>query len=349
MQLKKIMIMAGGTGGHVFPGIALADELRSRQVGVVWLGTAGGLEKNWVEQAGIEFEEITIQGLRGKGLLGWLVSPFRVLKALLQARKIMQQHKPDAVLGMGGFVCGPGGLAAKSLGLPLFIHEQNAIAGFTNKLLAPLSNKVFCGFKIAAWEKGIYVGNPVRAEIEAVPAIEETQAAKILVIGGSRGALALNQLVPQALKLLDEEVRPQVLHQTGTNLLEQTQAEYAGLEAEVVPFISDMAQAYKQATLVISRAGALTVAELMAAGRPAILVPFPFAVDDHQTANAEFFVQTGGATVAQQKDLNPEILADLIKQNLYVAQAAEKSKLIKSQAVTQSAKKLVDVLAEDFG
>lgn len=334
-NIKRIMIMAGGTGGHVFPGIALAQAFAKHGIETHWLGTEGGLEENWVIQAELPFSAISIKGLRGNGLKGWLFAPFKVFNAFLQARRVIKAQSPGLVIGMGGFVCGPGGLAARSLGLPLFLHEQNAIAGLTNKLLAPLARKVFCGLEVENWRATCQViGNPVRSDIEQVPVINPQQANHILVIGGSRGAQALNENLPQALALLTPEQRPTVLHQTGQASVASTQALYQDLkiEGEVVAFIDDMAQAYQQATLVVARSGALTVSELMCAGRPAVLIPFPFAVDDHQTANAMQMVKLNCAQLIQQVDLTPQNLAQAIVQGLERNDSIKQSLLLKENA-----------------
>ena len=344
-QIKRIIIMAGGTGGHVFPGIALAHAFAKRGIETHWLGTQGGLEENWVKQAGLPFSAISIKGLRGNGLKGWLLAPFKVLKAFLQARRIIKSQSPGLVIGMGGFVCGPGGLAAKSLGLPLYLHEQNAIVGLTNKLLAPIARKVFCGFEVEGWRADYQVvGNPVRHKIEQVTILDKQQSPHLLVIGGSRGAQALNQTVPRALAKLPIDKRPKVTHQTGQASVEATREIYRsfGVEADVRPFIDDMAQAYQQATLVVARAGALTVSELMCAGRPAILIPFPFAVDDHQTANANQMVKLGGAKLILQSELNDDILADAILSGLDVDKAHQQSSDLKLHAHQGAAQKMVD-------
>lgn len=344
--LKHIVIMAGGTGGHVFPGIALAQAFAQKGITTHWLGTQGGLEADWVAQANIPFSAITIKGLRGNGVKGWLMAPINILRAFIQARKILKQQAPGLVIGMGGFVCGPGGLAARALGINLYLHEQNAIAGLTNKLLLPFAKRVFCGFKPQnlSSKKLEVIGNPVRASIESVPLLEANQPANLLVMGGSRGAQALNQAVPAALSLIPKANRPSVVHQTGKNSVESTQQAYqkAGVEARVEPFIDDMAQAYRQASVVVARAGALTVAELMASARPAILVPFPYAVDDHQTANAQVMQECETARVIQQVDLTPEKLADEIQYWLQPEVAVEASKKLRQHASLGAANLLVD-------
>ncbi len=311
---KKIMIMAGGTGGHVFPGIALAMALQKQGVEISWLGTVAGMETAWVENAGLPIHSITIKGLRGNGWRGWLAAPFNVIRAWWQARKIMRRVRPDLVLGMGGFVCGPGGLAAKSLGIPLALHEQNAIPGLTNKLLAPLSKLVICAFpqqKITG-KNVVTIGNPVREGLEQIAQVQESDKCELLVLGGSRGALTLNENLPRALALMAEEIRPNVVHQTGEKTLSEAQQAYseAGVEAEVISFIDDMEQAYAKADLLVCRSGALTVSELMAVARPAIMVPYPHAVDDHQTANAQALLNLDGGEIIQQDQLSPELLAE---------------------------------------
>lgn len=345
----KVLIMAGGTGGHVFPGIAIAHALEKRDVEVSWLGTEGGMEAEWVNQAQIPFTRISIKGLRGNGLIGWLKAPINVTRAWWQARKIMQQQKPDLVLGMGGFVCGPGGLSAKSLGIPLVIHEQNAIPGLTNKLLAPLAKKVITAFpqsKIKG-KQVIQIGNPVRAGLEDTPVVKDGNECHLLVLGGSRGALALNETLPQAVALLPKDQRPIIRHQTGQKTLKQAQQAYqqAGVEADVVPFIDDMQAAYASADMVLSRSGALTVSELMATARPAVMVPYPHAVDDHQTANAQALVDFEGGEIIQQTELTPERLAEALKAWCLDAKSrVEASTSIRAKAKTKATEQIVEIL-----
>ncbi len=319
---RPVMIVAGGTGGHVFPAIAVAERLRARGVPVVWLGTEAGLEARVVPAAGITLEPITVRGLRSKGLRGWLGAPFMVLRATLQALRILRRHRPRAVLGMGGYVSGPGALAAKLLGVPLLIHEQNAVAGFTNRKLKPLAAKVMTGFEGVFGDdaKVVHTGNPVRRDIAALPERRTSRdgALHLLVLGGSQGAQALNETVPAALALLDPALRPEVLHQAGPKHLAAAETAYAaaGIEARVVPFIDDMAEAYRWADLAVCRAGALTLAELAVAGVPSVLVPFPFAVDDHQTVNARHLVARDAAVLFPQDQLTPERLARLLSELL---------------------------------
>ncbi|HEX9852658.1 MAG TPA: undecaprenyldiphospho-muramoylpentapeptide beta-N-acetylglucosaminyltransferase [Woeseiaceae bacterium] len=319
--LRPIMIMAGGTGGHVYPALAVARSLAAHSCHVVWLGTRRGLEARVVPAAGIEMEWVSVHGLRGKGLATLLTAPFRLLIALYQSLRAMQHHRPAAVLGMGGFVSGPGGLAAWITRRPLLIHEQNAVAGMTNRLLARLARVVLQAFpgSFPPAVKCETVGNPVRREIAAlpVPALRfaiRTGPLRLLVLGGSQGALALNRSVPAALARMPSGNRPLVRHQTGERTLDVAREAYRrhDIDAELVPFVEDMAEAYGWADLVICRAGALTVAELAAVGLAAIFVPFPAAVDDHQTANARPMVAAGAAAMIAERDLDDDALASVL-------------------------------------
>lgn len=320
-----VMIMAGGTGGHVFPALAVADELRARGIEVFWLGTRHGLEAELVPKAGIEIEWISISGLRGKGLLGWLLAPLRLSKALFQSLEVIMRRRPMAVLGMGGFVAGPGGLMTWLLRKPLVIHEQNAVAGLTNKLLARVAGRVIEAFPgtFANNRNALAIGNPVRASIAALPMPDERMAGRkgplrLLVVGGSLGAKALNETVPAALALLNSQLaeseRPEVWHQTGGRNLEDARLHYnnSQVSGRVDAFIDDMAEAYGWADLVLCRAGALTVSELAAAGVASLLVPFPYAVDDHQTANAHYLVDSGAALLLPQFELDAQRLSETV-------------------------------------
>ncbi len=318
MNARSIMIMAGGTGGHVFPALAVARELREQDYEVVWLGTHRGLEGRLVPEAGFAIEWVSISGLRGKGPFTWLLAPFRLLIALFQSLRVVSRRRPGAVLGMGGFVSGPGGLATWLLRRPLVVHEQNAVAGLTNRLLARLAGRVLQAFpgSFPAWANAETIGNPVRPEILAVPEpgtrfADRSGPPRVLVIGGSQGALALNRAVPKALALLKQAPDLVVRHQAGAATLEIARRAYAeaGIEARIETFIDDMAAAYAWADLVVCRAGAITIAELAAVGVAAVLVPFPFAVDDHQTANAGYLVAAGAAEIMQQEQLDPTVLA----------------------------------------
>lgn len=323
MSRERILIMAGGTGGHVYPALAVADYLRKQGTQVHWLGTEAGLEARVVPQKGYELATIKVMGLRGKGPERLLLAPFILCVALLQAMLIIRRFKPHAVLGMGGYVSGPGGLAAWVLRVPLYIHEQNAIAGLTNRLLAPLATLVMQGFPhtFKVSERVQTTGNPVREEIINLSACRKPLAEKrqdelcLLVLGGSLGAKALNQTIPSALKILPADIRIRIWHQTGTQHLQQTKVIYEKLgldQARVDAYIEDMAAAYAWADLVLCRAGALTLAELCVSGLAAILVPYPHAVDDHQTANAHYLSDADAAVLLPESKLEAGNLASLL-------------------------------------
>jgi len=334
---KSALIMAGGTGGHVFPALAVAQLLQQQNVKVTWLGTQKGLEADVIPKAGIEIDWISINGLRGNGIIGWLLAPYRLVTAMLQAKKIMQERKPDFVLGMGGFVAGPGGVVARLNGIPLVIHEQNAIPGMTNRLLSLFAKRVLQGFPNAfkKSKKALTVGNPIREKfVEVVPPSERFSARaagrfRLLIVGGSLGALALNNIMPAVIAKLPADATIDVWHQTGKKHYEGTLALYeeANVSAKVAPFIDEMADAYAWADIVICRSGALTVAELAAVGVGSILVPFPHAVDDHQTKNGKFLVNCGAAIIIQQRELNEDelvfLLNDLIVDRHKIKQMAK--------------------------
>lgn len=319
-----VLIMAGGTGGHVFPALALARLLRERSRQVVWLGTRRGIEARVVPEEGFPVEWLSVGGLRGKGLLTLLAAPFNLARALWQALAVMRRHRPGVVVGLGGFVTGPGGLAAWLCRRPLVVHEQNAIAGFTNRCLAPLAREVLTAFPsaLAARPRVRMIGNPVRADIARLPAPAERFAGRagplrLLVVGGSLGARRLNEAVPQALALLARNAagpRFTVRHQAGEKLIDAAHQSYAGagVAGEVTPFIADMAGALGWADLVVCRAGALTIAELAAAGVGAVLVPYPHAVDDHQTHNARYLVEADAARLLDDAQLTPDRLAAVL-------------------------------------
>jgi UDP-N-acetylglucosamine--N-acetylmuramyl-(pentapeptide) pyrophosphoryl-undecaprenol N-acetylglucosamine transferase len=320
--MRHVIIMAGGTGGHVYPALATAKELISRGHTVSWLGTPDSFESRLVPQHKIEFDVVNIKGLRGNGVKRMLTAPFLLSQSLLQALSVMRRRKPALVIGMGGFASGPGGVAARLTGTPLVIHEQNAIAGVTNKLLSKFANAVCEAFPgtFRASKKVTTTGNPVRAEIAAlVPPAERMSQhngpVQVLVVGGSLGAATLNEVVPEALALIDEARRPAIGHQSGRNKEQETLQAYedAGVKSWVVEFIDDMADAYSWADLMICRSGALTVSELAAAGVASILVPYPFAVDDHQTLNARYLADQGAAVILQQRDMSAAVLAQKIR------------------------------------
>ncbi len=318
MSGPRVMIMAGGTGGHVFPALALARELRARSCEIVWLGTRRGIESRLVPAEGIPVEWIEVGGLRGKGVATLLAAPLRVLRAVWQAMAAIRRQQPRVVVGLGGFASGPGGLAAWLLRRPLVIHEQNAVAGFTNRVLSRLADDVLEAFPGSFGRDRVArtVGNPVRDEFFALPPVAERLAGRsagprLLVVGGSQGAARLNEVVPAALALLAPGLRFEVRHQAGERGLDAARAAYARADvaAEVTAFIDDIAGQYGWADLVVCRAGALTVSELAAAGVAALLVPFPAAVDDHQTRNAGFLVERGAAVLLPEATLTPEGLA----------------------------------------
>ncbi|MCE5181070.1 MAG: undecaprenyldiphospho-muramoylpentapeptide beta-N-acetylglucosaminyltransferase [Betaproteobacteria bacterium] len=344
---RTILIMAGGTGGHVFPALAVADCLRLKDWKVVWLGTRAGMEARLVPEHGYEMAWVKFAGMRGKGLLRWATLPFMLLMAMWQSAAAIFRFRPDVVLGMGGFTAFPGGLMASLLGKPLVIHEQNSVAGLTNRVLACLAERVLVAFPSAfnnAGDKPIgcskpamtWCGNPVRTDIANLAAPEQRLAGRqgnlrILVVGGSLGAAALNEAVPQALALIPEAQRPAVVHQSGAKNLEQLKANYeaAGVAVDARAFIDDMGEMYAWCDVIVCRAGALTLAEITSAGVASVLVPYPHAVDDHQTGNARFLSENGAALLLPQQGLTPAGLADLLtgfsrEKLLAMAQAARK-------------------------
>jgi len=322
MSGRPILVMAGGTGGHVYPALAVAKALLRESHDVVWLGTHRGLESRVVPAAGINMEWINVRGLRRKGVAAMFIAPFQLCWALIQSLLVIARRRPAAVLGMGGFVSGPGGVAAWLTRRPLVIHEQNAAAGLTNRLLARLARVVLQAFP-GSFNSRVCaetVGNPVREDIAAVADpgaryADRNGPLRLLVLGGSQGALALNRTVPAALALLPHDMRPTVRHQCGARTIDTAREAYArfDIDVELAPFIEDMANAYAWADLVVCRAGALTVAELCAVGLPAVFIPYPSAVDDHQTANAGPMTKAGAATIIQEDDLNDEALAAALK------------------------------------
>jgi UDP-N-acetylglucosamine--N-acetylmuramyl-(pentapeptide) pyrophosphoryl-undecaprenol N-acetylglucosamine transferase len=322
VSARPILVMAGGTGGHVYPALAVARALQKESQEVVWLGTQRGLESRVVPEAGFEIEWISVKGLRRKGILALIIAPIQMAWALAQALAVIFRRRPAAVLGMGGFASGPGGVAAWLTRRPLVIHEQNAAAGLTNRLLARLARVVLQAFP-GSFNSSIdveTVGNPVREDIAAIaePAARypgREGPLRLLVLGGSQGALSLNKTVPAALALLPENVRPVVRHQCGDRTIDVARNAYEGssINVELLPFIEDMASAYAWADLVVCRAGALTVAELCAVGLPALFIPYPSAVDDHQTANAKGMANVGAAVIIQEDELTDRSLAGLLK------------------------------------
>lgn len=357
-QPKHVMMMAAGTGGHVFPALAVAKDLEQQGIKVSWLATPAGMENRLLKNHNIPIYQIDIQGVRGNGVVRKLVAPFKILKATLSAMKYMKQLKVDAVAGFGGYVAGPGGLAARMLGIPVIIHEQNAVAGFTNTQLSRIAKKVCQAFPntFPAQDKIVTTGNPVRKEITEIfnPSwrYQEREKAgqplRILIVGGSLGAQALNERVPEALKQLNVPLN--VYHQCGQNHADATRARYANapatLNVEVQPFIEDMAQAYSDADLIICRAGALTVTEIATAGVAAIFVPLPSAVDDHQTANARFLANLGAAKICPQATMTPDSLKALLEPMLNRQLLMEMAVKARQQAQPDATQHVVRLIQE---
>jgi UDP-N-acetylglucosamine--N-acetylmuramyl-(pentapeptide) pyrophosphoryl-undecaprenol N-acetylglucosamine transferase len=316
MSTKCALVMAGGTGGHIFPGLAVAEALRDAGWRVHWLGAPHSMESQLVPPRGFAFEAVDFGGVRGKGLKTLAVLPFKLLRAFWQSLQVVRRVQPDVVLGLGGYITFPGGLMASLWGKPVVLHEQNSVAGLANKVLAQVADRVFTAFP-GVFKTGQWVGNPLRRAFteQASPAqrfVGRTGPLRVLVVGGSLGAKALNDIVPQALALLPAATRPVVTHQSGAKQIEALRVNYAaaGVQADLTPFIDDTATAFAQADLVICRAGASTVTEIAAVGAAALFVPFPFAVDDHQTTNAQFLVAQGGGWLVPQAELTAQALAD---------------------------------------
>ena len=360
MTRKVALVMAGGTGGHVFPALATARVLQRRGYDIVWLGTKRGIEARLVPAAGIPVEWLSVSGLRGKGLAALAVAPVRLVVAVSQALRAIRKHSPRVVLGAGGFVSGPGGVAAWLSRRPLVVHEQNAVAGLTNRLLARLATRVLEGFP-GSFGRGVRaerVGNPVRPEIVAVPPPERRYAgregrARLLVFGGSQGSARLNAVLPAALGVLPEPLRPDVLHQTGQQGYDETVQAYRsrGIDADVRAFIDDMASAYGWADFAVCRSGALTIAELAAAGVPAVLVPFPAAVDDHQTRNAEYSVRVGAAVLAPESALTPVSLAATMRALLEAGRPGflQMAQAARASAIVDADERLADACVQAAG
>ena len=349
---KTIIVMAGGTGGHIMPGLAVAQQLIDAGHKVEWLGgLPSSMEARLVPQHGLTFHSVDFGGVRGKGVLTQLYAPIRLIQAMMQARSIMKKLNPDVVLGMGGYITVPGGLAAKSCGVPIVLHEQNSVAGLSNKLLAKIATTVITGFP-NVFKNGLWLGNPVKASIAAIlhPKLRFAQregTLKVAVIGGSLGAQALNRLVPQALALLPPECKMAVVHQAGEKMLDDLRNNYAlaQVEGECVPFVHDMAALYSEVDVVICRAGAMTVSELAVAGVASILVPFPSAVDDHQTSNAKLLTEVGAGICIQQNILTPQTLADVLyamSREKLLAQSVAALGVAKPDATAQVAQACLD-------
>jgi len=319
---EGVLIMAGGTGGHIFPGLAVADALKAANIPVRWLGAEGGMETRTVPAADIDIDVVAISGLRGKGLMRWVRMPFMLLRAVWKARRLMGVNRPACAISFGGYAAAPGGIAAWTRRIPVLVHEQNRIPGMTNRLLSRFARKILQGFPGTFPEQvsALDSGNPVRREVAAIadPQVrlaERDGPLRVLVTGGSQGAQVLNKVVPEALQILPASVNIEIRHQAGATRVDEATQAYsaAGVEAEITPFISDMAEAYGWADLVICRSGALTVAELAAAGVASVLVPFAYAVDDHQTRNAEYLADAGAAIILSQSSLDARTLAAALK------------------------------------
>ncbi|MCF6191232.1 MAG: undecaprenyldiphospho-muramoylpentapeptide beta-N-acetylglucosaminyltransferase [Cocleimonas sp.] len=361
-ELGPILITAGGTGGHVYPGLAVARALQAQDIPVIWMGTPNGLEARVIPEADIDMVYLSVSGLRGKGLLKLLAAPVQLTRALFQSFNIMRKVRPSAVLGMGGFVAGPGGLVASLMGKPVIIHEQNAIPGLTNKLLSGFSKKVLEGFPgtFADRKNTVGIGNPVRKDIASLENPRQRLGDRwghvhVLVFGGSLGAQALNEVVPMALGELALDKRPVVRHQAGKNKDDTTKNLYEKMEveAEITPFIEDMAEAYEWADLVICRSGALTVAELAAAGVASIMVPYPWAVDDHQTANAKYLTEHDAGILMPQNELTKESLSELLRdlcsnRDKLIEMSIKARELAKPQATDEVAAICAELAGYDF-
>ena len=341
MTEKVALVMAGGTGGHIFPGLAVAQALRERGWRVHWLGAPGSMESRLVPPQGFALETIEFGGVRGKGLVTLALLPLRLLKAFWQAWRVVRRVQPDVLVGFGGYITFPGGMMGVLAGKKLVLHEQNSVAGTANKVLASVADRVFTAFP-NVFAKGRWVGNPLREAFVRQPEPEARFAGrsgplKLLVVGGSLGAKALNDIVPQALALIPAAQRPSVLHQSGAKQIDALRANYAaaGVQAELTPFIDDTAQAFADADVIVCRSGASTVTEIAAVGAAAVFVPFPHAVDDHQTANARFLVEQGGGWLIPQKDLTAEKLAEMLQnteRSTLLERARDAKKMQKIQA-----------------
>ena len=353
---QGVLIMAGGTGGHIFPGLAVAQVLREQNIPVRWLGAEGGMETRTVPAAGISLDVVAITGLRGKGLMRWVRMPLMLLRAVWQARRVLEANRPGCAVSFGGYAAAPGGIAAWTKGIPVLVHEQNRIPGLTNRLLMRFARKILQGFPgtFPREKAAIDSGNPVRQEVAAIaePKIRlagRSDPVRVLITGGSQGAQVLNKVVPAALKMLSSSATIEVRHQAGAKRVDEARQAYteAGVDAEILPFISDMAEAYTWADLVICRSGALTVAELAAAGVASVLVPFAFAVDDHQTRNAEYLADSGAAVILSQNSLDPQILATTLKPLLSDrAVLLSMSISARQKAIPDAAEKVVEACHE---
>lgn len=350
-RTRCALVMAGGTGGHIFPGLAVAEALRERHWRVHWLGAPASMESRLVPPRGFAFETIDFSGVRGKGIATVALLPVRLLRAFWQSIRVVRRVQPDVVLGLGGYISFPAGMMSVLLGKPLVLHEQNSVAGMANKVLSGVADRVFTAFP-GTLAKARWIGNPLRPAFLAQPGPRERLGVRsgplrLLVIGGSLGARALNEIVPRALALIPAEERPRVTHQSGALQIDELRANYAaaGVEAELTPFIDDTAQAFADADLIVCRAGASTVTEIAAVGAAAVFVPFPSAVDDHQTVNAKFLVDAGGGWLVKQSELSPQWLADLIRR-ADRATLIERAEAAKSMQKTEATAQVVAACEE---
>ncbi len=344
MTERCALVMAGGTGGHIFPGLAVAEALRARGWRVHWLGAPGSMESQLVPPRGFPLETINFGGVRGKGAKAWAFLPLRILHSFWQSIQVLRRVRPQVVVGLGGYITFPGGMMGVLLGKPLVLHEQNSVAGMANRVLAAVADRVYSAFP-GVLKKAEWVGNPLREAFLRQPPPQERfagrgEALKLLVVGGSLGAKALNDIVPKALALIPADERPRVVHQSGAKQIDELRANYAaaGVQADLTPFIEDTASAFAEADLVLCRAGASTVTELAAVGAAAVFVPFPYAVDDHQTTNAKFLVDAGAGWLVPQRDLTPESLAALLRgldRRALLQRAVAARKMAKTQATEQ--------------
>lgn len=357
-QNNTVMIMAGGTGGHIFPGLAVARALTAKNIAVVWLGSEGGMETRLVPEQGYTIETLAIKGLRGKGVLSLLKAPMTIVRAIVKAKSFMDKHNPSAVVSFGGYTAGPGGVAAYIQQRSLIVHEQNCAPGLTNRLLARIAKKVLTGFPNSfAHIAHTTVGNPVRAEISALPEPSvrlQTHHGKmrLLILGGSQGARTINSLIPKVMAGIDSQNNFEIRHQSGENLHAETVSAYqqVNVEAKVEPFIQDMAQAYSWADIVIGRAGALTVSELCAAGVASILIPLPTAVDDHQAKNADFLKQHGGGIwFRQDQQLEQRLTTALVDLNQHPERVLMMAKAARAAAFPNAANDVAEIIAKEIG
>lgn len=352
-QTVDVVIMAGGTGGHIFPGLAIAQRLKEQGMSVAWLG-AHGLETKLVPNKGIDLYSLSIKGLRGNGIKGWLLLPYKLSKAVAEAKRILKTLQPKCVIGFGGFASGPGGIAAKFLGIPVIIHEQNAVPGMTNRLLAKVSDKVLTGFPLPEWGNSQYVGNPVRDELFHLPTPAErfsqpSDEFHVLIIGGSQGSRFINTIIPPVIAKSTSKI--QVWHQTGEKLFEESSQSWSQVNHQpyrLAPFIENMAEAYEWADIILCRAGALTLAELTAVGLGSVLIPLPTAVDDHQRKNAEFLVNSDAAYCINERSYDHDALVQILN-DLTLERCLKMAENARNNAKPNAVDEIVETIVSAFG